>query len=97
MDSVKEWAIGEFNRLASGGIFEQAELQSLFDNLCEEDANKISQELSNLLDFSVKENKAFIKDFAERVAQAKAYQEKARKVASSTNYKNKEMGGGTKS
>jgi len=72
-------------------------LQSLFNNLCDEDASKISKELSNLLDFSVKENKAFIKDFADRVGQVKAYQEKARKVASSTNYKNKEMGGGTKS
>ena len=49
------------------------------------------------MDFSVKENKAFIKDFVERVTQAKAYREKARKVAASTNYKNKEMGGGTKS
>ena len=68
----------------------------LFTDLCGADATTINNELSNLLDFSVKENKAFIKDFAERVAQARAYKEKARKVAAQTNYKNKELGGGAR-
>lgn len=61
------------------------ELKLLFNDLCNADVTTINNELSNLLDFSVKENKAFIKEFAERVAQAHAYLEKARKVAAQTN------------
>ena len=38
----------------------------------------------------------FIKEFIDKVAQVHTYQEKARKVAAQTNYKNKELGGGTK-
>jgi len=67
MDQVKHWGISEFKRLTSGGIFENDELIQLFDNLCKEDPSKIAGELSNLLDFSVKENKSFISDFVERV------------------------------
>ena len=74
MDLVKEWAITEFSRLTGGGIFEPEELQQLFNNLCEEqEATKMSSELSNLIDFSVKENKAFIKDFVNKVNQARVY------------------------
>ena len=82
MDLVKEWAVTEFNKLTNG--LYQEESISLFTNLCDEESTKISKELSNLLDYSVKENKAFIKDFVDKVKQAKAYQEKARRVASST-------------
>ena len=73
-------------------------MQSLFNNLCDiDDPNQIRKELSNLIDFSIKENKAFIKDFVDRVGAVKTYQAKAKRVAAQTNQKSKEMGGGTKS
>lgn len=67
MDQVKEWGVSEFKRLSAGGFLEQDQIKILFNNLCSMEPVKISSELSNLLDFSVKENKAFITDFTERV------------------------------
>jgi hypothetical protein len=61
-------------------MFEHDELKLLFDNLCLEDPKKISTELSNLLDFSVKENKNFIIEFQERVSNALNYLDRAKKV-----------------
>lgn len=73
-------------------MFEHDELKLLFDNLCLEDPKKISTELSNLLDFSVKENKNFIIEFQERVSNALNYLDRAKKVQATTNAKSKEAG-----
>ena len=68
MDQVKNWGVNEFKRLSTGGgFFESEELNALFDNLCVGDPNKISSELSNLMDSTLPENRNFIKDFQERV------------------------------
>jgi hypothetical protein len=92
MDTVKEWGLSEFKRLQPDSIFQRDELAILFDNLCKEDPSKISTELSNLLDFSVKENKQFITEFQGRVESVLQYQEKAKKVQTSTTIKYKEAG-----
>jgi hypothetical protein len=44
----------------------------MFENLVNSNDSAINSELSNLLDFSLKETKKFIKEFLERVKEAKA-------------------------
>lgn len=50
-----------------GGVSDD-ELQAMFDNLTTNSTEaQIHQELSNLLDFTQKETKRFIKEFVEKV------------------------------
>ena len=73
MDAVLTWAIAEFQKLMPIGIIQDDELKQMFDNLTKSDSSAIKNELSSLLDFSLKETKKFIKEFVEKVEHVRAY------------------------
>ena len=52
----------------------------MFSNHEKMSTQQINDEMSNLLDYSLKETKKFIKDYLERVSEQRSYQEKAKKV-----------------
>ncbi len=45
----------------------------MFDRITKEDSSTIKNELSGLLDYSLKETKKFIKEFIEKVESTRAY------------------------
>ena len=55
------------------GVLQDDELQMMFLSLCETPSANIQAELSNLLDYSLKDTKKFIKELIERVQQVKNY------------------------
>ena len=63
--------------------------------MCKSSEEEIATDLTNLLDFSAKDVKKFIREFQERIKNLKEYHEKVKSVHQFTNKLNKDSGGGT--
>ena len=63
-----------------GGFLQEDELNSMFDNMLKLDVKSITSELSNLLDFNLKETKKFIKELTDRIKQQRQYEEQVKKI-----------------
>jgi len=50
-----------------GGIYEDDDIKQMFSTHHEMSPQQINDDMSNLLDYSLKETKKFIKDYIERV------------------------------
>ncbi|TNV83680.1 hypothetical protein FGO68_gene10563 [Halteria grandinella] len=91
VDQIKAWAREEFKKLAN--YLQDEDITMMVENLVKQDAISINNELSNLLDFTVKANKAFITEFIDRLENHRKYEEKVKATQKNTSLRKKNPDG----